>query len=154
MTGSGVAGAVTEASPFPGEPPVTAAVAREHNLNEQEYGRILEMLGRTHQQRRARQLGLRHTHYANAIGLDDPGNYSSAEDLVKLTLILRRNEFFRQVTDLPRATLKSGAHSRTILNRNLLVRSVTAARATRARSGDPRTTQTRAQHSLRMDGPC
>lgn len=73
---------------------------------------------------RARQLGLRHTHYANAIGLDDPGNYSSAEDLVKLTLILRRNEFFRQVTDLPRATLKSGAHPRTILNRNLLVRSV------------------------------
>jgi serine-type D-Ala-D-Ala carboxypeptidase (penicillin-binding protein 5/6) len=73
---------------------------------------------------RARQLGLRHTHYANAIGLDDPGNYSSAEDLVKLTLILRRNEFFRQVTDLPRATLKSGAHPRTILNRNLLVRAV------------------------------
>jgi serine-type D-Ala-D-Ala carboxypeptidase (penicillin-binding protein 5/6) len=73
---------------------------------------------------RARQLGLRHTRYANAIGLDDPGNYSSAEDLVKLTLILRRNAFFRQVTDLPRATLKSGAHPRTILNRNLLVRSV------------------------------
>jgi serine-type D-Ala-D-Ala carboxypeptidase (penicillin-binding protein 5/6) len=73
---------------------------------------------------RARQLGLRHTHYANAIGLDDPGNYSSAEDLVKLTLILRRNEFLRQVIDLPRATLRSGAHARTILNRNLLVRSV------------------------------
>jgi serine-type D-Ala-D-Ala carboxypeptidase (penicillin-binding protein 5/6) len=73
---------------------------------------------------RARQLGLRHTHYANAIGLDDPGNYSSAEDLVKLTLILRRNAFFREVTDLPRATLESGAHPRTILNRNLLVRSV------------------------------
>jgi D-alanyl-D-alanine carboxypeptidase (penicillin-binding protein 5/6) len=73
---------------------------------------------------RARQLGLRHTQYANAIGLDDPGNYSSAEDLVKLTLILRRNAFFRQVTDLPRATLESGAHPRTILNRNLLVRAV------------------------------
>jgi serine-type D-Ala-D-Ala carboxypeptidase (penicillin-binding protein 5/6) len=73
---------------------------------------------------RARQLGLRHTHYANAIGLDDPGNYSSAEDLVKLTLILRRNAFFRKVTDLPRTTLESGAHPRTILNRNLLVRSV------------------------------
>jgi D-alanyl-D-alanine carboxypeptidase (penicillin-binding protein 5/6) len=73
---------------------------------------------------RARQLGLRHTHYANAIGLDDPGNYSSAEDLVKLTLILRRNEFFRKVTNLPRATLDSGAHARTILNRNVLVRTV------------------------------
>ena len=74
--------------------------------------------------RRARELGLTHTHYANAIGLDDPGNYSSAEDLVKLTLILRRNAFFRAVTDLPRATLRSGAHARTIVNRNLLVRAV------------------------------
>jgi serine-type D-Ala-D-Ala carboxypeptidase (penicillin-binding protein 5/6) len=71
---------------------------------------------------RARQLGLRHTHYANAIGLDDPGNYSSAEDLVKLTLILRRNAFFREVTNLPRATLKTGSHPRAILNRNVLVR--------------------------------
>jgi D-alanyl-D-alanine carboxypeptidase (penicillin-binding protein 5/6) len=74
--------------------------------------------------RRARELGLRHTHYANAIGLDAPGNYSSAEDLVKLTLILRRDAFFRAVTDLPRATLTTGARERTILNRNLLVRSV------------------------------
>jgi D-alanyl-D-alanine carboxypeptidase (penicillin-binding protein 5/6) len=74
--------------------------------------------------RRARELGLTHTHYANAIGLDALGNYSSAEDLVKLTLILRRNAFFREVTNLPRATLKTGAHPRTILNRNLLVRNV------------------------------
>ena len=74
--------------------------------------------------RRARQLGLTHTHYANAIGLDDPSNHSSAEDLVKLTLILRRNAFFRAVTDLPRATLRTGARPRTILNRNLLVRAV------------------------------
>ncbi len=74
--------------------------------------------------RRARELGLSHTHYANAIGLDALGNYSSAEDLVKLTLILRRNAFFRAVTDLPRATLKTGDHPRTILNRNLLVRNV------------------------------
>ena len=74
--------------------------------------------------RRARQLRLTHTHYATPIGLDARGNYSSAEDLVKLTLILRRNAFFRAVTDLPRATLKSGSHERTILNRNTLVRNV------------------------------
>jgi D-alanyl-D-alanine carboxypeptidase (penicillin-binding protein 5/6) len=73
---------------------------------------------------RARELGLRHTHYANAIGLDAPGNYSSAADLVKLTLILRRNAFFRAVTDEPRTVLRTGAHERAILNRNLLVRSV------------------------------
>ncbi|MEA2250429.1 MAG: hypothetical protein QOG70_671 [Solirubrobacteraceae bacterium] len=73
---------------------------------------------------RARQLGLSHTHYANPIGLDQPGNRSSAADLVKLTLILRRNAFFRQVTNLPRATLRSGSHRRTVVNRNTLVRAV------------------------------
>ncbi len=45
--------------------------------------------------RRARQLGLEDTRYANPIGLDDAGNYSSARDLARLTLELRRNEFFR-----------------------------------------------------------
>jgi serine-type D-Ala-D-Ala carboxypeptidase (penicillin-binding protein 5/6) len=74
--------------------------------------------------RRARRLGLRDTHYANPIGLDEAGNHSSAEDLVKLTLILRRNEFFRAVTNLPSATLKTGARPRTIANRNTLVREV------------------------------
>jgi D-alanyl-D-alanine carboxypeptidase (penicillin-binding protein 5/6) len=76
--------------------------------------------------RRARELGLRDTRYANPIGLDQEGNHSSAVDLVKLTLILRRNEFFRRVTDAPRATLNSGAHVRSIVNRNALVRNVPA----------------------------
>jgi serine-type D-Ala-D-Ala carboxypeptidase (penicillin-binding protein 5/6) len=76
--------------------------------------------------RRARELRLRDTRYANPIGLDQEGNHSSAEDLVKLTLILRRNEFFRRVTNAPRATLTTGAHERSILNRNTLVRNVTA----------------------------
>jgi phosphoribosylformylglycinamidine synthase subunit PurL len=44
---SGIASAVTEAITAPGERAVTAAVVREHNLNELEYSRILEMLGRT-----------------------------------------------------------------------------------------------------------
>jgi D-alanyl-D-alanine carboxypeptidase (penicillin-binding protein 5/6) len=73
---------------------------------------------------RARELGLRETHYANPIGLDEAGNHSSAEDLVKLTLILRRNEFFRRVTNLPSTTLRTGSRTRTITNRNLLVRNV------------------------------
>jgi D-alanyl-D-alanine carboxypeptidase (penicillin-binding protein 5/6) len=74
--------------------------------------------------RRARELRLRDTHYANPIGLDEPGNHSSAEDLVKLTLILRRNAFFRAVTNRPSATLRTGSRPRTIVNRNLLVRRV------------------------------
>jgi serine-type D-Ala-D-Ala carboxypeptidase (penicillin-binding protein 5/6) len=73
---------------------------------------------------RARQLRLRDTQYANPIGLDEAGNHSSAEDLVKLTLILRRNAFFRAVTNLPSATLRTGSRQRTIANRNVLVRNV------------------------------
>ncbi|QEC49937.1 D-alanyl-D-alanine carboxypeptidase [Baekduia soli] len=75
---------------------------------------------------RARQLGLTDTHYDNPIGLDGPSNYSSVTDLVKLTLILRRNAFFRETTDLARVTLRSGAHPRTFPNRNMLVRTVPA----------------------------
>jgi phosphoribosylformylglycinamidine synthase subunit PurL len=47
VTGSGVASASTEAVCLPGEPPVTPELVREHNLNELEYSRILELLGRT-----------------------------------------------------------------------------------------------------------
>jgi serine-type D-Ala-D-Ala carboxypeptidase (penicillin-binding protein 5/6) len=74
--------------------------------------------------RRARALGLTHTSYANPIGLDAPGNHTSPADLVKLTLILRRNAFFREVTNDRSATLRSGSRPRTLLNRNVLVRSV------------------------------
>jgi len=75
---------------------------------------------------RARQLGLTDTHFANPIGLDAPGNYASATDLAKLTLILRRNAFFRTTTNLPKVTLRSGAHPRTFVNRNVLVRTTPA----------------------------
>src|SRR6185295_18727642 len=47
VSSSTAAAGATEASSFPGERPVTPEVVREHNLNELEYGRIVEMLGRT-----------------------------------------------------------------------------------------------------------
>jgi D-alanyl-D-alanine carboxypeptidase (penicillin-binding protein 5/6) len=74
--------------------------------------------------RRARQLGLTNTSYANPVGLDDPKNYSSARDLAKLAIELRRNEFFRRTVDLRVATLRSGAQKRIVGNRNTLVRRV------------------------------
>jgi len=73
---------------------------------------------------RAAQLGLRNTHYANPVGLDERGNYSSARDLVTLARVLLRNRFFARTVDRPRATLTSGARVRRIVNRNLLVRRV------------------------------
>ena len=74
--------------------------------------------------RLAATLRLANTSFANPIGLDDAENYSSARDLATLAIRLRRNEFFRRTTDLPRATLRSGARKRTVLNRNTLVRRV------------------------------
>jgi phosphoribosylformylglycinamidine synthase II len=47
LTVSGIASAATETITLPGERPVTPEVVREHNLNELEYSRIVEMLGRT-----------------------------------------------------------------------------------------------------------
>ena len=71
--------------------------------------------------RRARKLGLKNTHYANPIGLDEDGNYSTARDLVTLATVLRTNSFFKKVVDSPSGTLKTGVHPRTFNNRNLLV---------------------------------
>jgi serine-type D-Ala-D-Ala carboxypeptidase (penicillin-binding protein 5/6) len=73
---------------------------------------------------RARELGLRDTTYTNPVGLDQGRNRSSARDLVRLALVLRRNEFLRRTADMPRATLTSGSRRRNILNRNTLVRTV------------------------------
>jgi len=73
---------------------------------------------------RAKQLGLKNTHYANPIGLDAPGNYSSAQDLVQLALILRRNPFFVTTTNQPKAILRSGSRRRVVVNRNTLVQNV------------------------------
>jgi D-alanyl-D-alanine carboxypeptidase (penicillin-binding protein 5/6) len=69
----------------------------------------------------AQQLGLRDTRFANPIGLDAPTNYSTAADLAKLAVVLRRNDFARETMDRRRATLQTGARERTVVNRNTLV---------------------------------
>jgi D-alanyl-D-alanine carboxypeptidase (penicillin-binding protein 5/6) len=71
--------------------------------------------------RRAAALGLRHTHFTTPVGLDDPGNYSTAADLARLAIADRENAFLRQTMNLSRATLRTGAHPRTVVNRNTLV---------------------------------
>jgi serine-type D-Ala-D-Ala carboxypeptidase (penicillin-binding protein 5/6) len=74
--------------------------------------------------RAASRLGLRDTSYANPIGLDEPGNYSSPRDLAKLTMRLRRQRLFRRIVDTARMTLQTGVHPRTIVNHNDLVLTV------------------------------
>jgi serine-type D-Ala-D-Ala carboxypeptidase (penicillin-binding protein 5/6) len=72
---------------------------------------------------RAAELGLDDTSYANPIGLDDPSNYSTAQDLAKLAFVLMQRERFARVADLPVADLESGARPRVIDNRNTLIAS-------------------------------
>ncbi len=47
--------------------------------------------------RRAKELGLKNTHFANPHGLDDEGNYSTAEDLAHLAAAAMENETFARV---------------------------------------------------------
>ena len=70
----------------------------------------------------ARRLGLTHTHYATPIGLDTPGNYSSASDLVRLAdYDLTHWRFFARVVAMPSARLATGP-VREVTNLNDLVR--------------------------------
>jgi serine-type D-Ala-D-Ala carboxypeptidase (penicillin-binding protein 5/6) len=70
----------------------------------------------------AARLGLRHTHYSTPIGLDTPGNYSSASDLLTLTrYVMSTQPFFRQVVAEPQATIHMGSGDRVVTNLNTLV---------------------------------
>jgi D-alanyl-D-alanine carboxypeptidase (penicillin-binding protein 5/6) len=69
----------------------------------------------------ARRLGLTDTHYATPIGLDTPGNYSSAADLVRLAdYDLEHSSYFARIVALPEAVLHTGPVG-VVVNRNDLV---------------------------------
>ena len=70
---------------------------------------------------RARSLGLKATRFANPIGLDAPGNHSSALDLALLARRVLSNDFLAATVDMPRARLTTGARTRIVANRNRLV---------------------------------
>ncbi len=78
--------------------------------------RFVALMNRT-----APSLGLDHTHYANAIGLDQGGNFSSARDLVTLADRLLENPLFSRIVATPSATLRSGDTPRKVTTRNTLL---------------------------------
>jgi D-alanyl-D-alanine carboxypeptidase (penicillin-binding protein 5/6) len=92
-----------------------AAVALAENISGSREAFVDEMNDR------AAELGLDHTSYANPIGLDDVGNYSSARDLATLARTLMRDRRFARIVDMSEATLETGAQPRTVENRNDLV---------------------------------
>jgi serine-type D-Ala-D-Ala carboxypeptidase (penicillin-binding protein 5/6) len=75
----------------------------------------------TQMNRAAGRLGLDETSYANPVGLDAPGNYSSPHDLADLALTLRHNKLFRRIVNTGEITLHTGDHPRTVENHNDLV---------------------------------
>jgi len=70
---------------------------------------------------RAADLGLDHTSYANPVGLDEAGNYSTARDLATLARTLLRIPRFARIVDMPQAELESGIRPRVVRNRNNLI---------------------------------
>ncbi len=71
--------------------------------------------------RYAAALGLSHTHYANPVGLDEKGNYSSAFDLMALTRRLLRKPAFAKIADSRSARLRSVRPPRRIATINELL---------------------------------
>jgi D-alanyl-D-alanine carboxypeptidase (penicillin-binding protein 5/6) len=71
--------------------------------------------------RYAAALGLSGTHYANPIGLDEAGNYSTAADLATLTRRLLRDPAFARIADSQTALLRSLRPPRRIETLNYLL---------------------------------
>ncbi|HSS33595.1 MAG TPA: D-alanyl-D-alanine carboxypeptidase family protein [Solirubrobacterales bacterium] len=69
----------------------------------------------------AAALGLADTHYANPVGLDQKGNYSSARDLATLTQHLLRIPAFAKIADSREAVLRSVHPQRKIKTINELL---------------------------------
>jgi D-alanyl-D-alanine carboxypeptidase (penicillin-binding protein 5/6) len=70
----------------------------------------------------ARRLGLDHTHYSTPSGLDTPGNYSSADDLVRLAdYDMRFSAFFRHTVKRRSARITVGDDQVTVANTDTLL---------------------------------
>jgi D-alanyl-D-alanine carboxypeptidase (penicillin-binding protein 5/6) len=57
---------------------------------------------------KAQRLGLTHTHFVRPDGLDIPGHYSSARDVLKLARVAMKKPFVRRLVAMRRATIAGG----------------------------------------------
>ena len=70
---------------------------------------------------KAKELGLKNTHFENPAGIDARGNYSSAADLAKITREAMKYPEFRKIVDDPEATISTQDREIDTFNTNLLV---------------------------------
>lgn len=71
---------------------------------------------------KAKALGLKHTHYANPVGLHDELNYTTASDTYKLALYALKNETFKTVCESSKYSVPATnmSRKRTISTTNFL----------------------------------
>lgn len=76
-----------------------------------------------HMNRRAAQIGLQDTHFANPSGLDAAGHYTTALDLARLGAYAMRNADFRQIVGTKRIQVSYDGvpNGRTLTNHNRLL---------------------------------
>jgi len=70
---------------------------------------------------KAEELGLENTHFENPAGIDAKGNYSSANDLAKITREVMKYPEFREIVAMPEATISTQDREIDVVNTNLLV---------------------------------
>ena len=68
---------------------------------------------------RAAELGMTHTHFVNACGLDEAGHYSSARDVSIMSRELMRHPKILEYTGIWMDTLRGGATQLTNTNKML-----------------------------------
>jgi D-alanyl-D-alanine carboxypeptidase (penicillin-binding protein 5/6) len=77
--------------------------------------------------RKAADLGLKHTHFSNPHGLDERGHYSSAADLAVLSRYAMTLPQFRKVVGKKTARIGKGRRAETVVSTNLLLGNYTGA---------------------------
>src|SRR5215210_8786514 len=82
-------------------------------------GSVDEFVGKMND--KAKELGLKNTHFENPAGLDARGHYSSARDLAKLAREAMKHPEFREIVSKPEATISTQDRKIDFANTNLLV---------------------------------
>jgi serine-type D-Ala-D-Ala carboxypeptidase (penicillin-binding protein 5/6) len=82
-------------------------------------GSVDEFVGKMND--KAKEMGLKNTHFENPAGIDDPENYSSSRDLARMTREAMKYPEFRRIVAEPEATISTQDRQIDIVNTNLLV---------------------------------
>lgn len=77
--------------------------------------------------KKAAELGLSHTHFTNPHGLSDTDHYTTAHELALITAYALKNETFKSICSLTKASLPGTDHPRVVKNHNKLLLSYSGA---------------------------